>query len=379
MRVLITGGAGFIGTHLSRRLLKEGYEIRILDSFEPQIHGGNKNLAPDLQGKVELVYGDVSDKSALHQAMHDMEVVVHLAAATGTGQSMYEVESYQKVNIAGTTYLLDFLVNQKEKSKVKKIVVASSRAIYGEGSYLCKTHGLVFPHTRSTETLKAGKFEPVCPECGAEVQLSATKESAPFSPKSFYGLTKQVQEQMVLMFCQSIGISGYALRYQNVYGPGQSLKNPYTGILAIFSTLARKNEPINIFEDGHESRDFVFIDDVVEATFQCILDRNQGVDMFNVGSGEATSVLHVAQSVVKYFGSQSKVTVTGAFRDGDIRHNIADLDKAKSMLGFQPKVKFAQGLAQFLDWASQEPVENLNFNKSIDELKKAGLFHGGKN
>ena len=284
MKVLITGGAGFIGTNVARRLLKENCEITILDNFSKQIHGDNKSLEKDLQGKVRLIVGDVCDKAIFLKALAGQEVVVHLAAETGTGQSMYEVEHYEEVNIKGTAILMDFLVNDK-MSKVKKIVVAASRAIYGEGKYKCAEHGTVYPENRQTADMKKGRFEPLCPICGKDCQMVPTDETSRINPSSFYGITKQMQEQMVLLFAKTLGISAFSLRFQNVYGPGQSLKNPYTGILAIFSNLARANEPIYVFEDGQESRDFVYIDDVAESVWRCVSPEAHGVEALNVGSG----------------------------------------------------------------------------------------------
>ena len=202
-----------------------------------------------------------------------------------------------------------------------------------------------------------------------------TPESSPLRPTSFYGLTKQVQEQMVLMFCGAAGLAGYALRYQNVYGPGQSLKNPYTGILAIFSNLARRGQHISIFEDGEETRDFVYIDDVIEATWRCISPESTGRAVYNVGSGLPTSVMTVAEEIVEYFGSDSTVSVTGAFREGDIRHNIADLGLIERELGYRPEWKFLDELGKFLTWADNEGFGEIDFEGSIDELRSAGLFH----
>lgn len=375
MKVLITGGAGFIGTNLARRLLKENCEITIMDNFSEQIHGSNKSLPADLQGKVHLIVGDVCNKSVFLEALAEQEVVVHLAAETGTGQSMYEVERYEEVNIKGTAVLMDFLVNDKT-SKVKKIVVASSRAIYGEGKYKCEEHGIVYPEKRKVEDMKKGRFEPLCPICGKDCQMVPTDEVSRINPSSFYGLTKQMQEQMVLLFAQTLGISAFALRYQNVYGPGQSLKNPYTGILAIFSNLARANQPINIFEDGQESRDFVYIDDVVDATWRCISTNMHRVEALNVGSGKQTTVLEVVQETIKFFESSSEVAVTGAFRDGDIRHNIADLTKARNVIGFEPQWAFAAGIHSFLTWAESQTVVSGQYEKSLNEMRNRGLMHG---
>ena len=375
MKILVTGGAGFIGSNLVRRMLREGHQVRVFDNFSPQVHGGSTSLADDIAGDTELVVGDVRDRDKLFGAIEGCDTVVHLAAATGTGQSMYQVAEYESVNIGGTANLADYLIKPPPSSRVEKVVVASSRAVYGEGAYRCPHHGLVYPDVRSVNDLKSGLFDPSCPVCGSTAQVIPTPESSPLHPTSFYGLTKQVQEQMVLMFCGSAGLAGYALRYQNVYGPGQSLKNPYTGILAIFSNLARRSEDISIFEDGEETRDFVYIDDVIEATWRCISPESIGRAVYNVGSGLPTSVMTVAEEIVEYFGGDSTVSVTGAFREGDIRHNIADLELIERELGYRPKWKFSDGLGKFLAWANNEGLTEIYFEGSIDELRRAGLFH----
>lgn len=373
MKIVITGGAGFIGTHLSRRLVAEGNEVVVLDSFSPQIHGSNRDLAKDLQGHVCLVRGDVRDREVVRKALAAADVVVHLAAETGTGQSMYEVARYSDVNIQGTAMLMDLLVNDRNL-KVQKVVVASSRATYGEGRYQCSQHGIVFPGARIQEAMLHGQFEPECPICHAPCQAVPTTEDTPFSPTSFYGLTKQVQEQICLMFGRTLGISAYALRYQNVFGPGQSLKNPYTGILAVFSNLARANAPISVFEDGMESRDFVYIDDVVEATMRSLDPRLTGIGSFNVGSGLRTTVLEVAEAIQTFWKSGSSIQVTGQFRLGDIRHNVADVSLLQEKTGFTPVQNFQRGLHAFLEWAStQEVVEN-GYQRSLEEMKARGLM-----
>lgn len=371
---LITGGAGFIGLRVIRALLLQGAKVRIIDNFSPQIHA-TEVLPDDLAGHVEVIKADVRDRDALKRALPGVDTVVHLAAETGTGQSMYEIERYFSVNVQGTATLLDLLQNDDCGKSLRSIVVASSRAVYGEGAYQCAAHGMVFPEQRTRERMSGGAFEPVCPSCGAPVSLMSTPESAPFMPMSMYGLTKQVQEQAVLLFAHTRGINGFGLRYQNVYGPGQSLKNPYTGILAVFSNLARQNQGIEIYEDGLESRDFVYIDDVVEATIRTINYSGQFVGALNVGSAQATSVMTVAQEIQAYFDSSSTIKVTGAFRMGDIRHNIADVSKLEQVLGFVPGVSFKQGLANFLGWAAEQaPEDKAAYLRSVSELAARGLM-----
>lgn len=372
--VLITGGAGFIGQRLALLLLRQGSRVRVLDNFSPQIHTADE-LPPNLAHGVELVKADVRDREAMRCALNGVDAVVHLAAETGTGQSMYEIDRYFSVNVQGTASLLDLLQNDACGKNVRTLVVASSRAIYGEGAYRCATHGLVYPDQRVREAMERGVFEPTCPQCGTYVSLAATPESAPFNPTSFYGLTKQVQEQAVILFGRTRGINAFALRYQNVFGPGQSLKNPYTGILAVFSNLARQNQPIEIYEDGEESRDFVYIDDVVEATARSLSFSGNFVGALNVGSGQATSVMTVAREIRSFFNSSSSIEVTGAFRLGDIRHNIADVSLTQDVLGFVPGVPFKQGLVNFLGWAAEQPVEDKSaYMRSVGELAAKGLM-----
>lgn len=372
--VLITGGAGFIGQRVARALLKQGTQVRILDNFSPQIHA-TETLPGDLYKQVELIKADVRDRVAMTQALQGVNGIIHLAAETGTGQSMYEIDRYFSVNVQGTATMLDLLQNTDCAPDLHNIVIASSRAVYGEGAYQCAAHGIVYPEQRTRHHMSAGAFEPMCPVCGSSIRLLPTPESSPFMPMSMYGLTKQVQEQAVLMLARTRGINGFGLRYQNVYGPGQSLKNPYTGILAVFSNLARQNQGIEIYEDGLESRDFVYIDDVVEATVRSIKYPGQFVGALNVGSGQSTSVMTVAQEIKAYFDSTSAINVTGAFRIGDIRHNIADVSRLKHVLDFVPNVPFKKGLANFLDWAAEQtPEDKAAYMRSVNELAARGLM-----
>jgi dTDP-L-rhamnose 4-epimerase len=372
--VLITGGAGFIGTRVARRLLGAGYNVSLLDCFSPQVHGDNLELPDDLRDSVQLFRGDIRDKALCERALRGQEVVVHLAAETGTGQSMYRVQHYTDVNIGATAGLLELLLTGE--FPIQSLVVASSRAVYGEGAARCFTHGVVYPKARLRAALENREFEPKCPLCGHATAMVPTSESAPLRPSSLYGLTKQVQEQMVLMYAATLGINGFALRYQNVYGPGQSLKNPYTGILAIFSNQARANEPIFVFEDGQESRDFVHVDDVVEATMRCVSAPAQEPVALNVGTGTPVTVAEVVNLTIAYFSSHSAVTVTGAFREGDIRHNCADVERLRATLGFVPEWKFEDGLNSFLDWASGQRLEDRTYEKSLAEMRDKGLMHG---
>lgn len=375
MNILVTGGAGFIGTHLVRRLLLEGCSVAILDNFSSQVHADVRELPADLAGEVELYGGDVTDRELVSRSLANRDVVVHFAAETGTGQSMYEVTRYQDVNIGGMAVIIDCLVNIRNCS-VSKLIVASSRAIYGEGRYRCTEHGTVYPGARSLHRLTVGRYEPVCPICDADCSPEATTEDSPAHPLSFYGLTKYVQEEMALMFARTYGFSACALRYQNVYGPGQSLRNPYTGILAIFSSLARSNAPIQVFEDGQESRDFVFVDDAVEATWRSIIQGDDFVESFNVGTGRPTTVLQVASQIVQFFGSNSKISVANTFRQGDVRHNFADLSKIRRMIGVEPQNGFEEGLRKFLDWAAAQDRFPVHYESSLREMRERGLLNG---
>ncbi len=373
--ILITGGAGFIGSRLALSLVAKGHKVRVLDTLATQIHGENPESSPllrSIQGKVEFFRGSVTSRDDLLKVLPGIDTVVHLAAETGTGQSMYAIQHYSDVNIGGTALLLDLIANQP--FPVKKIVVASSRAVYGEGKYRCHEHGFVFPSSRSATDMERGDFAVHCPVCGIAAELVATDEDTPVRPSSVYGVTKLTQEQMVLTVGKALGISAIAFRYQNVYGPGQSLSNPYTGILSIFSTRIRNKSGINIFEDGKESRDFVYIDDVVAATAQAVEYPQPIVDVFNVGAGIATDVMTIANTLQRLLGETVPTKVSGQFRVGDIRHNFADLAKVQQVLGFKPTVSIEEGLGRFVAWVKSEQVQVDRYEQSLEELKSKGLF-----
>lgn len=376
MRALITGGAGFIGSNIALKLSKKGYKVTVLDTLSEQIHGANPDstspLYQKIKDKVDFIKGDVNNREDLENALVDVDYVIHLAAETGTGQSIYEIKKYVDTNIGGTALLLDILTNTEHH--VKRVVVAESRAVYGEGKYHCPNCGDVYPYERTDENLAKGDFECKCPKCGDEVYLVATTEDSAIHPSSVYGICKQIQGQLVHLVCKSIGVESVSFRYQNVYGPGQSLTNPYTGILSIFSTRIKNGNGINIFEDGKETRDFVYIDDVVDATILGMEVPEANGHVFNVGTGIATDVLTVAKTLCEKYGINVPITVSGNYRLGDIRHNVADITAARQILGFEPKWSFSEGIEQFANWVNQQEVKEDNYETSIEEMKKKGLY-----
>ncbi|MGF6755973.1 NAD-dependent epimerase/dehydratase family protein [Paraburkholderia sp. GAS42] len=381
MKVLITGGAGFIGSNLAKKLVAANATVTVLDNLSPQIHGDdpyNKSaLFLSLDPKVHFIEGSVADRAVLERAMEGQDAIVHLAAETGTGQSMYEVSRYVDVNVGGSALMLDILVKSKSKT-VRKVVVASSRAIYGEGKYRSPALGVVYPDAREEKDLRAGRFDYLCPQSGEPMECLPTDEDSKIHPSSVYGITKYDQEMMVMTVCRSIGIGASALRYQNVYGPGQSLSNPYTGILSIFSTRIKNGNDISVFEDGLESRDFVFIDDVVDATEAALFNANSDDRVFGIGSGQRTAVIDVARKLRALYRSDVSIAVTGAFRLGDIRHNYADLTRARELLDFEPKVSFAEGIERFAAWVEGQEVQPDHYEQSIVEMKSRGLYQASQ-
>ncbi|SHH46950.1 NAD-dependent epimerase/dehydratase family protein [Clostridium grantii] len=379
-KVLITGGSGFIGNAIVKEL-NEKYEIVVLDNFSPQIHGDNYEesyLYQNIKDKCKVIKGDVRNYEDLKVALEGVDYIIHLAAETGTGQSMYEINRYTDVNIKGTSNLLEVIL--KNKLPIKKIILSSSRSVYGEGMYYCEEHGIVVPKSREIDDMKNGDFEVKCPVCAGTVELRDTTEECNLTPISYYAYTKLAQEKMLEVMCPTMDIPYTIFRYQNVYGAGQSLNNPYTGILSIFSKLLLKNQNLNIFEDGKESRDFVHVSDVAAATCNALENDNTNYQYINVGSGENISVIQVAETLKRLYESNSEIKTSGDFRKGDIRHNIADINRAKSMCGFKPVYTFEKGMEEFTTWVkkqdeekSLEKSEDL-FERSIDEMKETGML-----
>lgn len=383
-KVLITGGAGFIGNAIVKNLYNR-YDIVVLDNFSPQIHGDNYKesyLYQSVKDQCTIIHGDVRNRDDVAKALVGVDYMIHLAAETGTGQSMYEINRYTDVNIMGTSNLFDVIL--KEKLPVKKLILASSRSVYGEGMYACKEHGIVVPGSRSIEAMKNGNFEVQCPICAGEVELRYTTEECPLTPISYYAYTKLAQEKMLEVLCPTINLPYTIFRYQNVYGAGQSLNNPYTGILSIFSKMLLKNQTLNIFEDGLESRDFIHVSDVAAITCNALENEATHYQYINVGSGEKVSVMQVAETLKRLYASTSDLKISGDFRKGDIRHNIADMTRGKDLCGFAPAYTFEKGMEEFAAWVMKQDQENKmekedgRFEQSIEELKASGMMIQGE-
>lgn len=378
MKILITGGAGFIGSEIVEQLSRiPGYEIRVLDSLSEQIHGNpaeDSFLYQKIKGKCHFIKGDIRDCSLVSEAVRDVDCIIHLAAETGTGQSMYQINDYNSVNIMGTSHLFQ-AISDSEK-KVRKMILASSRSVYGEGAYACPEHGTVYPESRKKEAMLHGDFQMYCPYCKKPVTVIPTNEDSPVTPYSLYAFTKYAQEKMVETMCRAMEIDYTIFRLQNVYGAGQSLSNPYTGILSIFSELLLSGKALNIFEDGKESRDFIHVRDVASAIIKAIDCPASSGNVINLGSGRRTSVLEIARLLKTCYGSCSELKITGNFRIGDIAHNTADIALAEKLLGFAPQTALEQGMKEFTDWVKTQEHKDLNYEESLAEMKKREMFIG---
>lgn len=376
--VLITGGSGFIGAEIVNQLHNVGgFNITVLDSMTEQIHGADwqkSYLYKTIEGKCKFIKGSVCDLSLVQEAIQDCEVVIHLAAETGTGQSMYQINQYNETNVMGTSNLLQAISLAGKENKVKKIILSSSRSVYGEGKYECPSCGVMFPNGRSKENMLAGDFNFYCPKCGKKMSLLPTTEDSAIKPASLYAYTKYAQEMMLRTMCPAMGIDYTVFRFQNVYGVGQSLKNPYTGILSVFSTLMLENKPVNIFEDGLESRDFINVKDIATGVIASIDNSVSNGETINLGSGINTSVIEIAEILKKHYKSNSEIRVTGDFRIGDIAHNKADISNAKRLLNFQPTISLEDGLKAFCSWVEGQDKDNSGYERSLSEMEKAGMF-----
>jgi dTDP-L-rhamnose 4-epimerase len=379
--VLVTGGAGFIGSHLSKLLLSKGFKVRILDSLSPQIHGNVPGKLDWLNADgVEFIRGSVTVRGDVERALAGAELLVHLAAETGTGQSMYQIAQYNEVNTQGTALIFDVLANSVGRT-VQRVVLASSRSVYGEGAYECKAgccdangSRRQFPAARLPAQLARHEWEPACSKCAKPLQLLQTREDDVIRPASIYAATKYAQEDLVRVGCESLGLGHAILRLQNVYGEGQSLNNPYTGILSIFSTRVRRGLELTAFEDGLESRDFVHVSDVVQALFLALTAAHSANTVINVGSGEPTSVLKVASLLSDALGQTSNIRVTGEYRVGDIRHNVADVTRLHEILRHKPQISLEQGLRRFCDWVLTQPLPEDLLGRANAELRARKLM-----
>ncbi|MCL4338785.1 SDR family NAD(P)-dependent oxidoreductase [Patescibacteria group bacterium] len=368
-KILVTGGAGFIGSHLLDGLIGKGYKVRVLDNLYRQIHPTGK-LPEYFNKKAEFMKGDVTRRTDWKKALAGVDAVIHLAAAVGVGQSMYEIEHYVKVNSLGTALLLDILAN--ERHTVKKIIVAASMSSYGEGTYRCSKCGLIRPPLRSEEQLAKKDFNVYCPNCKQMVSSVPTNEDAKQNSNSIYAIGKKEQEEMVLTFGKAYGLPSVALRYFNVYGPRQSLSNPYNGVAAIFMSRVKNGKAPIINEDGMQTRDFVHVSDVTAANIAVLEKDEANYQVFNVGSGKPVSIKEVAEIIIKLYKSDLEQDVTYKVRKLDVRHCYADTAKIQELLGWSANVDFTEGISQLIDWGRNEKaVDKMDF--ALRELEKRGL------
>ncbi len=367
-RVLITGGAGFVGSHLADALLQRGHQVRVLDGLAPQVHGDG--IPSYLSTEVELQQGDMRDLDSVCRAVRGVEVIFHLAAAVGVGQSMYEIAHYMGANTQGTANLLQALL--ETGNRLEKLVVASSMSIYGEGKYLCAQCGEQAPPPRTPEQLRQHQWEPSCPRCGHELTPSSTDEAKSLQCTSIYALSKKDQEEMTLLYGRTYGLPVVALRYFNIYGPRQALSNPYTGVCAIFaSRLLNGNAPL-IFEDGLQTRDFVSVHDVVAANLLAMESNAADGMALNVGSGHPISIQKVAAALAQALDKEIPAEITGQSRAGDIRHCYADITAAKRVLGYEPHVSFSEGMEELAAWLASQRADD-RATEALRQLRSFGL------
>ena len=381
-RVLITGGAGFIGSHLAAELLQAGYRVRVLDLLTAQVHGTAAGWPDYLSRDTERVHASLLDPAALRRALRGCHAVIHLAAAVGVGQSMYEISHYAASNVQGTAELLQAILalNRRprpggEHPEISRLLVASSMSLYGEGSYCCSDCHLHCDTVRRDRAqLDAHRWDPLCPTCGSRLDPQPTPESKPVALHSFYALTKQVQEAMALLFGRTYGLPTLALRLFNVYGPHQALSNPYTGAVAIFAARLRAGLPPLLFEDGEQQRDFVHVYDVARA-FRLALERPEVSDTaLNIASGVPLRLHQLALALAQAVGSTQAPRRSGRYRYGDIRHCIADISAARSRLGYQPQMTLDAGLTRLATWLQPMPrVPRRRLQRATTELVTFGL------
>ncbi len=370
--ILVTGGAGFIGSHLVDELVKLGHRVRVFDNLSSQVHGKEQNVPSYLNKNIEFIKGDVRDRDALREAIKGIEVIFHQAAAVGVGQSMYEIAHYLEVNVLGTANLLEILVN--ERNSLEKIIVASSMSNYGEGKYHCEDCGTVYPKLRSTEQLKRREWELKCPHCQRDVRPIPTDEEKPLYPTSVYATSKRDQEETVINVGRAYNIPAVALRYFNTYGPRQSLSNPYTGVAAIFSSrIINGHNPV-IFEDGLQGRDFTHVSDVVQANILAMEKEEANYEVFNVGTGKMTNLLEMVEILIENLGHNHEIEpeITNKFREGDIRYCYADVSKIEKRLGFRPEIGIEEGFQDLVQWVMTQTSLDA-FEQANTELESRGL------
>ncbi|HSR32614.1 MAG TPA: NAD-dependent epimerase/dehydratase family protein [Anaerolineae bacterium] len=370
-RILVTGGGGFIGSFLVDSLVEQGHSVRIYDALVPQVHGPEQALPDYVNLNAEFIRGDVRDREALARALKGMDVVFHLAAAVGVGQSMYQIQYYTEANTLGGAVLLDLLANTEHQ--VRKVLVASSMSIYGEGKYECVDHGVVFPRLRTESQLRTRDWEMKCPHCGQDVRSLPTDEEKPLFPTSIYAITKRDHEEMFLSTGLAYGIPAVALRFFNTYGPRQALSNPYTGVAAIFSGRLLNRQPPIIYEDGQQSRDFIHVKDIVQGLLLAMDKPEADYQVFNLGTGTPTSIGEVARLLSEHLvDGDIEPHILNQFRAGDIRHCYADVSKARSLLGFEPQISFGAGMADLLAWVQEQTAVD-RFDQVEKELAVKSL------
>jgi len=372
-KILVIGGAGFIGSHLVDELLTKGHEIVVYDNLEQQVHGDLSKPPNYLAKNITFIKNDIRDKNTLLESLRDIDVIYHLAAMVGVGQSMYQIHKYVDVNVTGTANLLDLLVNKP--NNIKKLILASSMSTYGEGSYICENCNEVNPKLRDSSQLKSGDWELNCPQCGKKARPIPTKEDKSQDCTSIYALNKKEQEKMCLLVGETYGLNTTALRFFNVYGSRQALSNPYTGICAIFSTRLLCNNPPMIYEDGNQTRDFIHVKDICQALILS-MDKSQAKnEVFNVGCGKPITVKEVALTLSKYINPNITINITNKYRLGDIRHCFANISKISSKLGFNPKYSFEVGMKELIKWVKLQQGKVID-RQSIanEELKNRQLL-----